>query len=226
MARMMLLGICECCGGTVTRAGAARHHAACGEFQAAVARAARSRRRIDRLFQLRVQDAERGDFWLDLEMRGLAPLAELDAYLRAIWLECCGHLSRFSVGGWSGDELPKLRRAGDAFAEHAVLTHIYDFGTESVTRVRVIGVRDGRPLTTHAITLLARNVMPAKECADCGGVATHLCMECVIEHEAPGTLCDAHTRTHPHREYGRLLRLVNSPRLGLCGYTGPAEPPY
>jgi len=31
---------------------------------------------------------------------------------------------------------------------------------------------------------------------------------------------------HPHEEYGEPIEIVNSPRLGLCGYTGPADPPY
>jgi hypothetical protein len=39
-------------------------------------------------------------------------------------------------------------------------------------------------------------------------------------------LCDEHVKNHPHDEYGDPLPLVNSPRLGMCGYDGPAEPPY
>jgi hypothetical protein len=31
---------------------------------------------------------------------------------------------------------------------------------------------------------------------------------------------------HPHESYGEPTLLVNSPRVGLCGYEGPAEPPY
>jgi hypothetical protein len=42
----------------------------------------------------------------------------------------------------------------------------------------------------------------------------------------PGTLCDAHAATHPHEDYGEPLALVNSPRSGMCGYEGPADPPY
>ena len=32
-------------------------------------------------------------------MCGSAALEELDYYLRTIWLECCGHLSRITIGG-------------------------------------------------------------------------------------------------------------------------------
>jgi hypothetical protein len=35
------------------------------------------------LYHLRVQAAHQNEFWLDLEMRGSAKLADLDHYLRA-----------------------------------------------------------------------------------------------------------------------------------------------
>mgnify|MGYP002398251250 CR=1 FL=1 len=116
------------------------------------------------LYHLRVQARGQPEFWLDIEARGESQLTDLDDYLRAIWLECCGHLSRFSVGGWSGDE--------------------------------------------------------------CGADAAWLCEECLIEDQIWGVLCDEHAKEHPHDNYGEPIRLVNSPRLGMCGYTGPAEPPY
>jgi hypothetical protein len=51
-------------------------------------------------------------------------------------------------------------------------------------------------------------------------------LECVYEMDEQGTLCDEHARNHPHDNYGEPMPLVNSPRVGMCGYDGPAEPPY
>jgi hypothetical protein len=68
--------------------------------------------------------------------------------------------------------------------------------------------------------------MPEATCITCGQPATHLCMECLIEEQVWGALCTAHAHTHAHEDYGEPIELVNSPRLGMCGYTGPAEPPY
>lgn len=85
-----------------------RHLAACPQRQALVARAEQASRKPEQIYQLRVQDAYDGNFWLDLEARGSAKLADLD----------------------------------------------------------------------------------------------------------------------PHDDYGEPIELVNSPRLGMCGYTGPADPPY
>lgn len=219
-------GTCTFCGQAVTKQVGARHRSSCPDFQTALQSAERSRRDAERLYELRVQDAQGGQFWLDLEMRGSATLKDLDDYLRAIWLECCGHMSQFSMGGWGGDEVPKRRRAMDVLRPGLELTHIYDFGTTSESRIKLAGVREGRPIDGHPLALLARNVMPAATCIECGQPASFLCMECVTEHERWGTLCDAHAATHPHEDYGEPLHLVNSPRLGLCGYTGPAEPPY
>ena len=37
-------------------------------------------------------------------------------------------------------------------------------------------------------------------------------------------LCDEHAEEHEH--YEGVMAFVNSPRIGMCGYNGPAEPPY
>jgi hypothetical protein len=106
------------------------------------------------------------------------------------------------------------------------LVHIYDFGTSSETIVRVVGVRTGQPLTAKPIFLMARNNPPEAACIECGQPAAWLCMECVIEDDVWGVLCEQHAETHPHDNYGEPSPLVNSPRLGMCGYDGPADPPY
>lgn len=106
------------------------------------------------------------------------------------------------------------------------LTHIYDFGTSSETLLKQVAVREGHPTTSHPIALMARNLPPEAMCIECGQAAAWLCIECMCEHDSPGTLCDEHVEEHPHHNYGEPMRLFNSPRVGLCGYDGPAEPPY
>ncbi len=114
------------------------------------------------------------------------------------------------------------------FAKEPDLLHLYDFGTTSETGIHVIGSRQGKATTKHPIALMSRNNMPVMECNECGKPATHLCMECLIEANEDGTwfLCDEHAAAHPHTEYGEPVPLFNSPRMGMCGYEGPAEPPY
>lgn len=224
--RRQTKGTCAYCGEEKLESQMTKHLSTCQRRQAVIAKAERQKQNREILYHLRVRDTWRSEFWLDLEMRGSAALKDLDAYLRAIWLECCGHLSRFSIGGWQGTEIAKKRTADETFQPGLELIHIYDFGTSSETLIRVVGTREGKPTTSRPIALMARNLMPEAECIKCKQPAAWLCMECLIEKNLWGTLCDEHVTSHPHDNYGEPIRLVNSPRLGMCGYEGPAEPPY
>ena len=226
MARTQSKGTCTYCGKTLSKAGITKHLTTCPERQQVIASAEAKKDPSEPLFHLRIQDAYRSEFWLDLEMRGSKSLQDLDNYLRAIWLECCGHLSQFSLGGAFAREVGMRRKISDIFESGGELTHVYDFGTSSETVVKCVELREGKPTTAKAIALMARNIMPEYPCIECQKPATHLCMECLIEDQTDGTLCDEHTENHPHDDYGDPIPLVNSPRLGMCGYDGPAEPPY
>lgn len=219
-------GQCAFCGYETTKGSMAKHLAACPQRRAQIASAEQTNRKPGTLYHLRMHDADDRDFWLDVEVRGSATLNDIDAYLRSIWLECCGHLSQFSIGGWRGAEIAKSRRVDVVLQPDVELTHIYDFGTSSETRIKAIGHRTGVPLSARPMVRMARNVMPEATCIECGQPASHLCTECLIEDQVSGTLCAQHAHTHPHEDYGEPIELVNSPRFGKCGYTGPAEPPY
>jgi len=221
-------GKCQYCGEETAKSGMARHLAKCEKRAQTIQIAEAGKQPEEALWHVRVQDAYGKEFWLDLEMRGSATLEKLDAYLRAIWLECCGHLSQFTVGGWSGYDVGKARKADDVFIKETALLHLYDFGTTSETEIHVVGTRKGKATTKHPIVLMARNNMPEMLCKECDKPATYLCIECLYEADKAGTwfLCNEHAEEHPHTEYGEPVPLINSPRLGMCGYDGPAEPPY
>ncbi len=219
-------GGCTYCGAEIAKNAARKHLSSCPQRQAVIAQAEQGQSKRDTLYYLRVQDAWRGEFWLDLEMRGSSTLQDLDSYLRGIWLECCGHMSEFSFKAGLEDGIPMSRRISAVLAPDTELTHIYDFGTTSETCIKVIETRKGATTTQRPIALMMRNVMPDATCIECGEPAMYLCMECLIEADEWGTLCKTHSETHPHDDYGEPILLVNSPRLGMCGYEGPAEPPY
>lgn len=46
------------------------------------------------------------DYWLIIEISENTSLKELDQFLRDIWLECCGHLSAFEIGGIQYEVVP------------------------------------------------------------------------------------------------------------------------
>src|SRR5574341_918699 len=113
--RKQAKGSCVYCGAVFAKAGMTKHLAICPRRQAVIGASEQQSGERESLYHLRVQDAWWGDFWLDLEMCGSATLKQLDHYLRAIWLECCGHLSRFAFGGWGADDISMKRRADQVF---------------------------------------------------------------------------------------------------------------
>lgn len=217
-------GTCLYCEETFTRGGMVRHLRACGERRTAIEQAGRD---PGHRLHLEVRDEHSGWYWLHVEMEASAPLTALDRYLRAIWLECCGHLSQFSVGDpWRGERVPDGTPAGQVLgADRDQLGYVYDFGTEPRLRIRLVDDRTGPGTTDRPLALMARNEPPEISCRDCGDPATVLCVECMWEEDGEPELCSEHADVHFHpREM--FMPVVNSPRTGLCGYTGPAEPPY
>jgi hypothetical protein len=224
--RKQVTGKCGFCGYEETRGKMTRHLAKCSGRQGAIEKSDRKKAKPQTLYHLLVQDAWGGDFWLHLEMEGKAKLGCLDEYLRDIWLECCSHMSEFFVGKIWGEEVSMDTPAGRIFSLVKELFHVYDFGTSSETVIKVVDKRQGKPLTNKPITLMARNTLPEVTCMKCDQPAQWMCQECQIEHDESGFLCNKHVKKHPHDDYGEPLAIVNSPRLGMCGYDGPADPPY
>ncbi len=237
-------GACLYCGKEYTKAGMTRHLKTCAKRREAIAAADKRPGRGVTLYHLQVVDNTppftrfvadwSSYFWLHLEMRGDATLEDLDSYLRAIWVECCGHLSSFEIGpvhytqifedSWSPYEERDMNvRVDTLFQPGMVIPYLYDFGSTTELSINVIAERKGRPLTRHPITLMARNNPPEVFCMECGEPATWLCVECAYEQENY-FLCEDHAEEHVH--YEMMLPVVNSPRTSMCGYTGPAEPPY
>jgi hypothetical protein len=97
----------------------------------------------------------------------------------------------------------------------------YDFGTTTTLSIRVLGERPGS-LTRSKLRLLARNEPLDIRCARCGKPATKICTEC--DCSSDGALCKTCAAKHECGE-GMLLPVLNTPRTGVCGYTGPSIEP-
>lgn len=220
-------GKCYFCGEIMTRRKLFNHLEKCAERRSAIEKAEKSRRDTEKLFHLRAKFPYGTEFWLDLEMVGSATLKDLDYYLREIWLECCGHLSEFSARDFFTGEISMKKKIADVFGKEPALFHSYDFGSTTETIIEKIAVREGKPLTKNPVFLMSRNILGEEKCIECDRPAGYLCAGCLYEDQIFGTLCEEHADDHPHSDnWGEPLPLVNSPRVGVCGYEGPAEPPY
>lgn len=226
-------GTCAVCGEAVTRQGARKHLTACVPAHDLAAGPEQ------RLVHVRATAPGLAAYWLDLEIRADARLDALDSFLRRIWLECCGHLSAFAVGTVkyfsSGYDLgfdagfgslgrqriversmsARLATALPPFGER--FEYEYDFGSTTALQLTAVAERIGRPGLRSLARLLARNTAPVWPCAFCGQPATSVCSYCLGDPVSAFT-CDAHLGDHDCGEVSGLLPVVNSPRMGVCGY--------
>lgn len=109
--------------------------------------------------------------------------------------------------------LQKVLKVGQKFS------HEYDFGSTTYLNLKVMAEREGHVLNgDDPVTILARNVPPTIVCQVCGKPATRVASGGYfnVEDEA---YCDECAR----KKRVDTLPIVNSSRVGVCGYTGHAE---
>ncbi len=258
--RRVSYGKCFFCGRSVSRQGMNRHLAACKARKTAIAEESGAK---ERLFHILVDAPYATEYWLHIEIPARATLRDLDRFLRAIWVECCHHMSQFIVGntyylstrgqelineeeedeeealvveeigpedqqvlwdslldifmGMEGDwpeeksmdvPLAQVVGVGTTFG------YEYDMGTTTALCLKVVGEREG-VAPPEGVRVLARNYAPFIPCVICGERAAWIE---VWENYEP--LCDRHARERD-KWLERFLPVVNSPRMGECGYEGP-----
>ena len=160
---------------------------------------------------LKIED-EDSNYWLFVDIPISSSLSTLDSFLRAVWLECCGHLSAF-MPVRSTEEISMWKKIG-SFEPGTVLQYEYDFGSTTtlfITFVQEVLREKQRP----AVRVMARNAPYEFECDKCGKPATLIDVS-----EWPAVMyCDKCADKYVGDD-GYLLPVVNSPRMGVCGYCG------
>lgn len=216
--------MCRTCGYVGTKASMTKHQATCVGRQPQ-AGTAQQHGPVREVFRLRVSGG--GPFWLDLEVPVNATLDDIDDFLRGIWLDCCGHLSEFTVGpqsDWDDFDpfkpprrkkqppLSRLLSVGQKFG------YTYDMGSSTNLELTV-QARESvvAGMAPHAVTLLARNLPPGWTCSKCGAPARWIhSWEYDEQSGLPVFYCGRHGKSTRDEQ----LPVVNSPRMGVCGYEG------
>jgi len=219
MSDIQTEGTCLSCSSVLSKAAMSGHLRAClkkaGAGRKSAALAAGS-------FHISAEGRYAPFYWIHIEASGRCTLYDLDELLRQLWLECCGHMSAFTIEKREyvsspdddmGDpdmdiRLDRVLRPG------LKLFHQYDFGSTTDVQLKVVSRFD----TTgggKSVRLLARNLAPAIPCDECSALAVQVCTYCGPE----VWLCKA---CAPRHECGEdsYLRVVNSPRVATCGCTG------
>lgn len=224
MARERTKGKCRFCNVEYTKAGMTKHLETC-KARLALLEDKGATKPLP-TFHLVAEGYDAPEYWLQLDVPTQLTLSDLDAFLRDIWLECCGHLSAFSIDGQeyassaAGEMGMKSMRAAklaNVLHPGQKLGYEYDFGTTTALLLTVVSehVGVGKPKT---IDVQARNEPPTTVCQTCGKPATKVCSICIIEQDS-GFCCAKCAKGHECGE-DMFLPVVNSPRMGMCGYEG------
>lgn len=183
-----------------------------------------------KIFTLRVTAPEYPGYLLYLEIEGGKKLSLLDAFLRGIWLECCGHISQFTIGGeiYSsftdremmrdlGEQSDMTTKVQEVLGEGLVFQYEYDMGSTTYLKLEVVDVRETKESVPEGILPIIRNAAPEIQCKECKVPATKVLMDYSENH---GAYCDACAEKLAEDDLDMTLPVVNSPRMGVCGYTG------
>jgi len=225
MAKQTSNGKCNLCGGIFSKAAMGKHLKSCKQENNTSGKSSSgtSPQKV-KTFHLSVEGRYGPQYWLHIEVPAAVKLAVLDSFLREIWLECCGHMSAFTIEGQTYSVAPMAEyddRTMNVRLDKTLKTgmkfyHEYDFGSTTHLMLKVISQEENK-VKDKSIQVLARNEPPSIPCVCCGKTASQVCAECSWSGE--GWLCEQCAAEHKCGE-DMLLPVVNSPRVGVCGYTG------
>lgn len=211
--KMVTKGVCKKCKEIVSIKTAKRHIAKCFNLDIGDPPDA---------FLIKVQWPHKNPiYWLYLSVPFKSNLEDLDLFLREIWLECCSHLSQFTINRtrYTSDfeqdpfllfrELSMSIRSENVLVLGLKFTHEYDFGSTTKLLLEVVGLI--KVTDRKEIRAIIQNQEPEFKCISCHKKAEMIssterdcfCASCVDEDDEL-----------------YLLPIVNSPRTGICGYVG------
>jgi len=223
MSKQQSMGKCNLCGELVGRASMTRHLSACCQREPSRLLPVSEKRLNVPSFHLAVEGRAAAAYWMHLAMPLTAPLSKLDGFLRHTWLECCGHLSAFEIDRKRyasraiDKEMSMRARLSEVLNVGMKFFYEYDYGSTTALVLKVVALRE-QGLPKGAVQLLARNEAPQVSCQRCRTQpATQICTECAWNEE--GWLCEACAVAHECGDE-MCLPVVNSPRVGVCGYAG------
>lgn len=218
-------GHCYICKKEFTKSGMQKHLSKCNSLGDGKTK----------YFLLKVEDFYDKNYWLYLQVKTNISLDELDSFLRDIWLECCGHLSSFTIDNviydkvrddgslffYCDNEAMYEYKLQDVLENGMIFTHEYDFGSTTKLKITVVDKYTGIN-SLQGITLLARNNKEDYKCEWCGEKATYILKDYCYKDFKP--ICEnCLNEGSDDIDYDFLITITNSPRMGVCGYDGDRD---
>lgn len=205
-------GVCSACNRTISGRGMTRHLQSCPEREKL-----QLKQGDGKVFLIK---ASAGPFWVYFEVNDSSTLRDIDSFLRNLWLECCGHMSAFTIGSVRYYSTTEFLEPGEKDMNRQIrkvlrpgvkFRHEYDFGTS--TKLDLKCISEWRGIVRGKVEILTRNDMPEFFCDECGKPAEEICGAC------EELLCESCAKEHECGE-DMFLPVVNSPRMGMCAYSG------
>lgn len=219
-----------------------RHIKSCAARKKALASEPVGRKK-DGYFMILLRSRYDTGHWLLIEIPASFTLLDLDEFIRDIWVECCGHMSRFMINGveyssrsyhdpsWGreckSEDNAKLR---NVLAVGMDFIYEYDFGSTTELLLSVKDYREGPAMKDPDVVILSRNIPIIPPCDHCGKPSEliiqwgyfddkyqFLCEKCYQELSGED---EEDSESDDFFGNEGTLPLVNSPRCGVCGYTG------
>lgn len=215
-------GKCKICGNEYTQSGMSRHLKSClNKNYEKIIDKNQSQKSL--YYHIYIKGTHRTDYWLQLQVKADATLRDLDNFLRDIWLECCNHLSEFVINEqrFTSSGFNMSDKIKDVLREKSKFSYTYDFGSYTKLDLNVVNVFKAEE-REEIISVLARNKQPEIKCSHCDNLAEFICPEC--KYNAGGWYCsdclDKHEEKDCMMNEFEFLPVVNSPRVGVCAYSG------
>ncbi|MBS3176531.1 hypothetical protein J4457_04810 [Candidatus Woesearchaeota archaeon] len=208
MQKIISKGRCRICKKEFSQSGIKKHIQSCDKDNGK-----------EKVFLIK---ADAGPFWVYFEIEANKTLKQLDQFLRDLWLECRGHLSAFTINKQRysiyEQELDYDEKSMDVELKEILeskikFNHEYDFGTTTELNLECLKAKDGN----KEINIIARNEPIDFKCEKCDAMAEEVCVQCVWD--GKGFACKKCLKQHKCVE-PCFLPIVNSPRIGMCGFTG------
>ena len=135
-------GKCYICKKEFTKAGMKKHLSICNNLGTGKTK----------YYLIKVEDYYDKSYWLYLQVKTNITLNELDDFLRDIWLECCGHLSSFTIDDviydkvfneddsffFNDNEDMSDFRLIEVISKNSTFIHEYDFGSTTKLKLTVV----------------------------------------------------------------------------------------
>lgn len=211
-------GKCEFCKEIFTKRSMPGHLKKCKIRQEQLEKGLAKTSEKENRYIIQIQGLYSPEYWLYLSMPQDLEMFFLDNVLRGLWVECCDHLSDFCMEKSFRKEnrINMHSKIGDFLICGNIFYYIYDYGSSTELKLKITSEYEA-PKKKEGITLLARNLPPEYQCSVCGEPAKHLCTHCIYSFAA--FFCKKCSKKHKCEDT-YFLPVVNSPRMGVCGYCG------